>query len=273
VVFKLDACDRQKSYLQERVKPYDLSAKEWSLQLETVSREMPWLMPSALKLQKETVPTANWPDLWVLGYLTEAEERRIPFTKMPPSWHRTIQLTDVSRELQDGADTAAVTCHLATLESLEKADRLRSTRIDFPTSELKSPASCQLADQPEQEEFPQATDQQADRRTTEDSHRDNLMTDTLTTQAHTHGTNNHSNCNQATGQDALRDQPLVEAKASVEVIKVDPSMVEDAQTGVEDLNKEASVANEVDLVGPLDSRLQLPDLVSDQFHWQKERPM
>ena len=66
---------------------------------------------------------------------------------------------------------------------------------------------------------------------------------------------------------------MVEAKASVEAIKVDPSMVEDAQTGVEDLNKEASVANEVDLVGPLDSRLQLPDLVSDQFHWQKERPM
>jgi len=85
VVFKPDAYDRQNSYLQERVKPYDLSAKEWSLRLETVSREMPWLIPSVLKLQKETVPTANWSDLWVLGYLTEAEERRILFTKMPPS--------------------------------------------------------------------------------------------------------------------------------------------------------------------------------------------
>ena len=31
VVFKPDAYGRQKSYLQERVKPYDLSAKEWSL--------------------------------------------------------------------------------------------------------------------------------------------------------------------------------------------------------------------------------------------------
>jgi len=31
VVFKPDAYDRQKSYLQERVKPCDLSAKEWSL--------------------------------------------------------------------------------------------------------------------------------------------------------------------------------------------------------------------------------------------------
>jgi len=129
VVFKPDAYYRQKSYLQERVKPYDLSTKEWSLQLETVSREMPWLMTSALKLQKETVPTANWSDLWVLGYLTEAEQRRILFTKMHPSWHRTIQLTDTSRELQDRADRATVTSHLATLESLEKADRLRSTRI------------------------------------------------------------------------------------------------------------------------------------------------
>jgi len=38
VVFKPDAYDRQKSYLQERVKPYELSAKEWSLRLETLSR-------------------------------------------------------------------------------------------------------------------------------------------------------------------------------------------------------------------------------------------
>jgi len=75
VVFKLDAYDRQKSCLQEP--PHDLSAKEWSLRLETVSREMIWLITSVLKLQKETVPTANWSDLWVLGYLTEAEERRI----------------------------------------------------------------------------------------------------------------------------------------------------------------------------------------------------
>jgi len=129
VVFKPDAYDRQKSYLQERVKPYDLSAKEWSLQLETTSREMIWLITSVLKVQKETVPTANLSDLWVLGYLTEAKERRILFTKMPPSWHRTIQMTDTSRELQDRADIAAVTNHLATLESLEKPDRLRSTRI------------------------------------------------------------------------------------------------------------------------------------------------
>ena len=129
VVFKPDAYDRQKSYLQERIKPFDLSAKEWSLRLETVSGEMPWLMTSVAKLQKETVPTANWTDLWVLGYLTEAEKRRIMFTKMPPSWNRTIQLTDTSRELQDRADIATVTSHLATLESLEKADRLRNTRI------------------------------------------------------------------------------------------------------------------------------------------------
>ena len=87
------------------------------------------------------------------------------------------------------------------------------------------------------------------------------MADSLTTQVHTQGTNNHSNCNQAAGQDTLQDQPLVEAKALVEVIKVDPSMAKDTQTGVEDLSKETLVANEVDLVGPQDSKLQLPDLV------------
>jgi len=76
------------------------------------------------------------------------------------------------------------------------------------------------------------------------------MADSLTAQVHTQGTNNHSNCNQAAGQDILQDQPLAEAKASAEVIKIDPSMAKDTQTGVEDLSKETSVANEVDLVGP-----------------------
>jgi len=149
VVIKPDANDRQKSYLQEHVKHNDLSAKEWSLRLETISRTLPWLVPSVLKLQKETVPTANWKDLWMLGYLTEAKKRRILFTKMPSSWHRTIQLTDTSRELQDRVNIVTVTSHLATLKSLEKADRLRSTRITG-----RSPRAGR---------YPQVQDQQAGR--------------------------------------------------------------------------------------------------------------
>jgi len=54
---------------------------------------------------------------------------------------------------------------------------------------------------------------------------------------------------------------MVVAKALVEAGKVDPSMAKDAQMGVEDLNKEASVANEVDSLGPMDNKLQLPDLM------------
>jgi len=119
-----------------------------------------------------------------------------------------------------------------------------------------------LADQPDQEEFPQVTDHQADRRTTEDTHRDHLMADSRTTQAHIQGTNNHSNCNQAAGQDTLQDQALVGAKALVEEVKVGPNMARATQTGVEDLHKETSVANEVDLEGPLDSKLQLLDPVT-----------
>ena len=87
------------------------------------------------------------------------------------------------------------------------------------------------------------------------------MADSLTTQVHTQGTNNHSNCNQAAGQDTLQDQALVGAKALVEAVKVGPNMARATLTGVEDLHKEASVANEVDLEGPLDSKLQLPDPV------------
>jgi len=63
------------------------------------------------------------------------------------------------------------------------------------------------------------------------------MADSLTTQVHTQSTNNHSNCNQAAGQDILQDQPLVEANALAEVTKVDSSMAKDTQTGVEDLSK------------------------------------
>jgi len=96
----------------------------------------------------------------------------------------------------------------------------------------------------------------------EEIHRINNIADSNVTQADSHiiqaliqGANHNSNCNQAAGQDVLQDQPMAEAKAQVEVLKADPSMAK------EDLNKEASVANEVDLEGPLDSKLQLLDPV------------
>ena len=44
-----------------------------------------------------------------------------------------------------------------------------------------------------------------------------------------------------------------------EAVEVDPSMAKDIQVEEEDHNQEASVANEVDLVGPQDSKLQMPD--------------
>jgi len=99
------------------------------------------------------------------------------------------------------------------------------------------------------------------------------MADSLIIQALIQGTNNHSNCNQAVGQDTLQDQFLVEAKALAEVFKVDPSMAKDTQIGVEDLNKEASAANEVDLVGPQDSKLQLPDLMISSTGRRKQANM
>jgi len=99
------------------------------------------------------------------------------------------------------------------------------------------------------------------------------LADSLTLQVHIQGTNNHSNCNQAAGQDILQDQPLAEAKALVEVIKVDPSMAKDTQAGVEDLSKETLVANELALAGPQDSRLQLPDLVISSTGRRKQAKM
>jgi len=99
------------------------------------------------------------------------------------------------------------------------------------------------------------------------------MADSLIIQVLIQGTIHNSTCNQAVGQDTLQDQPLAEAKAFAEVIKVDPSMTKDTQIGVEDLNKEASVANEVDLVGPKDSKLQLPDLMISSTDRRKQTSM
>jgi len=62
--FKQGAHNRQKSCLQGRVKPFDLSTKEWSLQLETVGRLMPWLIRNATKVQKETAHVVNWKGWW-----------------------------------------------------------------------------------------------------------------------------------------------------------------------------------------------------------------
>jgi len=66
---------------------------------------------------------------------------------------------------------------------------------------------------------------------------------------------------------------MVVAKALVEADKVDPSMAKDTQIGVEDLNKEASVANEVDLLGPMDNQLQLPDLMISSTGRRKQANM
>jgi len=55
--------------------------------------------------------------------------------------------------------------------------------------------------------------------------------------------------------------------------KVDPHVAKDTQIGVEDLNKEASVANEVDLLGPMDNQLQLPDLMISSTGRRKQANM
>jgi len=55
--------------------------------------------------------------------------------------------------------------------------------------------------------------------------------------------------------------------------KVDPHVTKDTQIGVEDLNKEASVANEVDLLGPMDNQLQLPDPMINSTGRRKQANM
>jgi len=50
-------------------------------------------------------------------------------------------------------------------------------------------------------------------------------------------------------------------------------MARDTLTGVEDLNKEASVANEVDLAGPMDSKLQLPGPVISSTDRRRQASM
>ena len=83
------------------------------------------------------------------------------------------------------------------------------------------------------------------------------MADSLTTVINiqgTHSNNNSSMHNQEVGQDTLQDQPLVVAKAMEGAIElVDHSMV----TEVGGIHLEASVANEVEEVGPLDKPIQL----------------
>ena len=127
VVFKKDAYDKQKSYLQERAKPFDLTASKWSLRFETLSRYMPWLITSVVNLKKETFDTADWKDWWKLGFFSEAETRRIILNRMPDKWQRMIQLTDTNRELQDRADVAT---NYTTFSHTRKPRKGRQTWID-----------------------------------------------------------------------------------------------------------------------------------------------
>jgi hypothetical protein len=77
------AHDKQRMYLQERVKPQKMTSKEWWLRLQTLSRQrLVYFFPTMEDLKLE-YPTATFPDWWKIGELTEADKKRIVITNAP----------------------------------------------------------------------------------------------------------------------------------------------------------------------------------------------
>jgi hypothetical protein len=135
-VFEEDAYNRQKSYMQERIKPRKLPSAPWHARIQILNQYLPFLLPSLEALQDE-IPSAKWNDWWILGGLSTAEERRIIINKAPEEWIDSMDLNDIKRSYltQDPRETIA---HYTRREAIESKRSMHKTTIN--SQAVSSPA-------------------------------------------------------------------------------------------------------------------------------------
>jgi len=119
-----DAYDKQKNYLQERIKPLGFTAKQWWLRIQTLNR---WLIYFFKELDdlKDEVSGADWKDWWTKGSIPTAEIRRIITTKAPQSWQKALKLHTVD---QRKLPIETIIVYYTKLEAFEMQGREPTTR-------------------------------------------------------------------------------------------------------------------------------------------------
>jgi len=122
-----DAYNRQVMYMQERVKPMALTAKEWWLRMQTLNRYLPYFFPSLEALKRE-LPDSTFPDWWIKGGLNEAELKRIIIVKVPSTWQNQLRRNDVGHDYRDTKSTNDLIDYFTTLEALEQNNRQAARR-------------------------------------------------------------------------------------------------------------------------------------------------
>ena len=122
-----DAYNRQVTYMQERVKPMALTAKQWWLRMQTMNRYLPYFIINMEALKREN-PTADFKSWWTSGGLSEAELKRTIIIKVPGDWQDKLRINDVGHDYRDKKSINDLIDYYTTLESLERGKRERARR-------------------------------------------------------------------------------------------------------------------------------------------------
>ena len=115
-----DAYNVQVTYMLERAKPAQLSAKEWWLRMQTMNRYLPYFFKDLENLKKQ-FPNMTFKDWWKTGGpMSNAELRRIVTSKAPEKWRDRLRESDLGHEYRDNKDTSELVDYFTTLEALEQ---------------------------------------------------------------------------------------------------------------------------------------------------------
>jgi hypothetical protein len=84
-VVSTDAYNRQVTYMTNRPLPDGLFVDIWYARLQTMSRSLPYMFENLEEFKKK-YPDKTFKDWWILGGLTDDQEKQIILTKVPGNW-------------------------------------------------------------------------------------------------------------------------------------------------------------------------------------------
>jgi hypothetical protein len=123
-----DAYDLEVTYLQERMKPMKLEAKQWYLRMQTLNRYLPYFIPTISKLKEIHDSNATFKDFWKAGMLSDANIKKVIKNKAPVTWLRQLKLNTIGPNQLTRLTSADIVGYYETLENLEQRKRAPTTQ-------------------------------------------------------------------------------------------------------------------------------------------------
>ena len=126
VILSDDAINQQLSYLRERMKPADLTVKEWYLRLQTLRRYLIYFVKDMKTLKQHCGSDCNFKDWWKKEILGDHDVRMIVTTRVPLSWQNQLKLQDFGHKYRDEGSISSIIDYFTLIENQERTQhRLR----------------------------------------------------------------------------------------------------------------------------------------------------